>query len=479
MRQQTVANEALEAVNELQAIERVERRRPEFSWEVARPLVDATMLMVACFAAVIGSEAAGVSTPPVASLVGFAGLVLVLLTLRGVYKPRIRPELLENLRGVVASTSLAAMTVLTLRALLADSPELAAQTIRPWAFATAYLAAGRIALHWSQSQARRQGEALRPTLIVGAGRVGSLIAQRPARSARARAEAGRVPRQRPAGRAGRRAPLPVLGASWDLDEVIAPPRRRARDRHLLDGAARRAAAARAPLRGARRRGLARPAPVRVDERPRSRSSTSAACRCAGAPRRPEGLAVRGQVRARPRRRRCRAAARCSPLLAVAAAAIWISLGRPDPLPPAPRRPRRPALRHAQVPLDAASRAGDRGRSVELPPGTAPGGVEGDDRRTRVGTFLRAHLARRAAAALQRPEGRDEPRRPAARAAGVRRAVRERASTATTTATASSPASPAGRRSTACAARPRSPTASSGTTTTSRTGRSGSTSRSRS
>jgi hypothetical protein len=83
MRQQSVANKALEAVDERPLVESVDRRRPELSWELARPLVDAAMLLVACFAAVLGAQAAGVSSPPIASLAGFAGLVLILLALRG------------------------------------------------------------------------------------------------------------------------------------------------------------------------------------------------------------------------------------------------------------------------------------------------------------------------------------------------------------------------------------------------------------
>jgi exopolysaccharide biosynthesis polyprenyl glycosylphosphotransferase len=224
--QPTAANKALEAVRELPTVERArvfelpQRRRRELAWHVARPLVDAAMLTVACLAAAIGSEAAGVSAPPLGSLVAFSVLVMLLLALRGMYATRLRSELLEGIRGVVAATSLAAMTVLTLRELLfAEPQELAAQTIRPWAFATAYLAAGRIALHWSRAQARRQGEALRPTLIVGAGRVGRLVAKR----LLAHPELGLKPvgflDKEPMDPDGS-VTVPVLGASWDLDEVV-------------------------------------------------------------------------------------------------------------------------------------------------------------------------------------------------------------------------------------------------------------------
>ena len=67
------------------------------------------------------------------------------------------------------------------------------------------------------------------------------------------------------------------------------------------------------------------------------------------------------------------------------------LPRSDLLPPAPHRPRRPRVRPAQVPLDADRRR-SRSRAarppVLLPEDTAPGGVEGADRRTPIGKFLR-------------------------------------------------------------------------------------------
>ena len=95
--------------------------------------------------------------------------------------------------------------------------------------------------------------------------------------------------------------------------------------------------------------------------------------------RPQRLAVLGQVRARPRGRRLRAAARVA--AAHRAHGRGRDLARPaDPLPPAPRRARRARVRDAQVPLDAIRRRQPDEPDC-LPDDTAPGGVEGDDRRT--------------------------------------------------------------------------------------------------
>ena len=67
--------------------------------------------------------------------------------------------MLENLRGVVVITSLASMTVLSLRILLpGEVVDLAPQTLRLWAFSAVYLAAGRLALDWTQARPAAHGE---------------------------------------------------------------------------------------------------------------------------------------------------------------------------------------------------------------------------------------------------------------------------------------------------------------------------------
>jgi exopolysaccharide biosynthesis polyprenyl glycosylphosphotransferase len=194
--------------------------RPDAAWALARFTLDVAMLAAAGIAAALGSGAARVEAAPIGWVGLFAVLVLAAFAVRAMYRPRLRAELLEELRDVVIATSLAAMAVLTLRELLTDPPDLVAQVIRPWAFATVYLAAGRVALHWSQVHARRQGEALRPTLIVGAGRIGRLTARRlleqPELGLKPIGFIDKEPMRAP----DEDAVLPVLGASWDLDRVI-------------------------------------------------------------------------------------------------------------------------------------------------------------------------------------------------------------------------------------------------------------------
>jgi len=367
--------------------ESVARRRRERSRQIARPLVDAAMLGVAWFAATLGAPSAGFSAPPVTTLAAFSGLALVFLALRGLYRPRIRPELLETLRGVTTATSLAAMSILTLREFFGEPADLAGQTIRPWVFATAYVAAGRIALHWSQTQAHRRGDAMRPTLIVGAGRIGRLVAKR----LQATPELGLRPigflDKEPMDPVDGEVDLPVLGASWDLDDVVAD--------HGVEQVI--VTFSRAPnevlvrlMRRCEELGVAVYAVPRLFEHVNGRVVVDHI----------GGLPLLSAHSANPRGRRFavkhafdRVAAALGlllalPVMAAAAAATWISLGRPL------------LFRQVRVgrdgrPFDVLKfrsmrqlEAEDGPVGLGLPPDMAPGGVEGADRRTRVGAFLR-------------------------------------------------------------------------------------------
>jgi exopolysaccharide biosynthesis polyprenyl glycosylphosphotransferase len=211
----------LEALTRREQLASRLRLRPDTAWALARFSLDSTMLFAAALASSLGSRAANVDAAPPIWLALFSGLVLAAFAARGMYRARLRAEILDDLRVVIAATSLAAMAVLALRALLTEQEDLSAQSIRPWAFATVYLAAGRIALHWSRAQARRHGEALSPTLIVGAGRIGRLTARRlmdhPELGLKPIGFLDKEPMETEAD--GVR--LPVLGSSWDLDRVVA------------------------------------------------------------------------------------------------------------------------------------------------------------------------------------------------------------------------------------------------------------------
>jgi len=133
---------------------------------------------------------------------------------------RLRLDVLNLTRDLVFVTTLAAITLLAVRVLATDNPAAAAQTLTVWVTATALLIPARVAQTKFERRARRAGAATRNTLIVGAGRVGHLVANR----LLAQPEFGLRPigflDKTPLNIERHSAPLPILGASWDLEEVL-------------------------------------------------------------------------------------------------------------------------------------------------------------------------------------------------------------------------------------------------------------------
>jgi hypothetical protein len=118
-------------------------------WAHASLAVDGAMLAAAAGATALGAHHAGLPAISVLWLGAFSVLVIAAARLRGMYAPKLRLDVLDDLRGVVTVTSLAAMVVLSIRVLIASDDGLAAEVFRPWVFATVYLAAGRTALSWT------------------------------------------------------------------------------------------------------------------------------------------------------------------------------------------------------------------------------------------------------------------------------------------------------------------------------------------
>jgi exopolysaccharide biosynthesis polyprenyl glycosylphosphotransferase len=189
------------------------------SWARGAFLLDASMLLAGVLAAQLGSGVAGIARTPTVWLLAYGGLVLFALQKRGLYSWHVRLQTLDDVRSVVGATVLATTAVLTLRVLLpGEIDDLGSQSIRLWAFTAVYLVAGRVALDWAHLAARRHGEVAKPTLIVGAGRVGRLAARRlqehPEFGLRPIGFLDKEPLE------DQRLPVPVLGASWDLERVI-------------------------------------------------------------------------------------------------------------------------------------------------------------------------------------------------------------------------------------------------------------------
>jgi exopolysaccharide biosynthesis polyprenyl glycosylphosphotransferase len=214
----TLPADTVEVLGHPVPVEAPRLRRPASSWFRARIGVDCAMILAGAFVAQLGARPAGVPEMHARWLLLFGALVVGISYARGAYAWRIRLQAIDDCWSVIATTALAAMIVLSLRVLVGNDATVADQVLRAWAFTALYLACGRVALDWSQVKARREGELVKPTLIIGAGKVGNLAARRlldhPEYGLRPIGFLDKDPVEDGTRR------LPVLGASWDLEEIV-------------------------------------------------------------------------------------------------------------------------------------------------------------------------------------------------------------------------------------------------------------------
>jgi exopolysaccharide biosynthesis polyprenyl glycosylphosphotransferase len=142
-----------------------------------RLVSDVLMLTLAGVVETLSAPAAEISDNPSWRIV-FAVLVLVMMGARGRYRPTTGQHFLDDARAILTATALAAMLITFLRVLFADQPNVAEEAIRSWLFASVYLVAGRAVLVMVSERYNRLHHGGAPTLILGAGRVGHLIARR-------------------------------------------------------------------------------------------------------------------------------------------------------------------------------------------------------------------------------------------------------------------------------------------------------------
>lgn len=201
------------------------RRVPRVSaraWAALAPVADAFVLTLAVAVERISSGAVGANGVSVGWVFGFPAIAITLLATGGLYRHRLRLSVLDDLRTIAGATAIASMATITLPVLFGDNTGgLAAQGVRLWLFSTVYLTASRAGLISSVVSARAAGANPVPTLIVGAGSVGRLLAKR----LQEHREIGLTPvgflDKDPLTAGDPNEPtLPVLGASWDLGEVI-------------------------------------------------------------------------------------------------------------------------------------------------------------------------------------------------------------------------------------------------------------------
>jgi exopolysaccharide biosynthesis polyprenyl glycosylphosphotransferase len=190
-------------------------------WSVLRPAVDFVLLYVAVVLA-LGGVGATLSVPAIrAPLLLLPPLVMVLLYLRGLYRTRLRALVLDGVVPVVSAVSVAAMTVAMLGLFVNGRVPNQSDWVRAWLFALLAVGAGRVVLSLTQRWARGRRLVGKPVLIMGAGLVGSQVARR----LEHHPEYGLAPigflddDPRSIAEVGGRE-MPVLGTVEDLDETV-------------------------------------------------------------------------------------------------------------------------------------------------------------------------------------------------------------------------------------------------------------------
>jgi exopolysaccharide biosynthesis polyprenyl glycosylphosphotransferase len=181
-----------------------------------------TAMLAGVFAATSLGASAATGPPQFRSWVVFALSFIAVMALRGLYRERLRTSGMDEFAGVLFAASLASVATLAEWELSGATSGAGRDVLRLFVFTAVYVGGGRIAVLRMVREARLEGEYLRPTLIVGAGRVGRLVARR----LRDAPELG----LRPIGFLDKDplgplpdgdSALPVLGASWDLERVLA------------------------------------------------------------------------------------------------------------------------------------------------------------------------------------------------------------------------------------------------------------------
>jgi exopolysaccharide biosynthesis polyprenyl glycosylphosphotransferase len=144
-----------------------------------RAAVDLGALSVAVLLTLAWARDAHVGTDTGAALLAFPFLALTTMYVRGLYRPRLRLKVLDELLTVAGTLSIAAMVEIALMlATNSDEPAAAPLSVRAWLLALVLVPSGRAVVATLQRRRRARPMAGRPALIVGAGRVGTHVARR-------------------------------------------------------------------------------------------------------------------------------------------------------------------------------------------------------------------------------------------------------------------------------------------------------------
>jgi exopolysaccharide biosynthesis polyprenyl glycosylphosphotransferase len=191
-------------------------------WSVLRPAIDFVLLCAAAMIAQGGVHATLHASAYRAPISALPPVVMLLFYLRGLYRTRLRALVLDGVVPVISAVSVGAMTVAVLGLFINEHAPSQYVTVRVWLFSLLAVGVGRVSLSFAQRWARARRLVGKPVLIMGAGVVGAQVARR----LESHPEYGLAPigfldeDPRSIAEVGGR-DLPVLGTVEDLDETVA------------------------------------------------------------------------------------------------------------------------------------------------------------------------------------------------------------------------------------------------------------------
>ena len=203
-------------------LERRGRIRRDTNWTLARAGSDTVLLTLSAIVAAAGrDDALGAAWYAVAVVASLGALAA-----SGAYLPRLRLQLGAELVRVAGATATAMIAAGAGALLISGRTGAGDAAVIHWLVASSLVAGGRVALFSAQRTLRMRDGHCHRTLIVGAGVVGHKTAKRlldaPHLGMRPVGFLDKDPLTETDERMLRGMPeLPVLGASWDLERVVA------------------------------------------------------------------------------------------------------------------------------------------------------------------------------------------------------------------------------------------------------------------
>lgn len=150
----------------------LQERLRERPWPL--PVLDFVALGAAYACALVLSRDDGAWLP----MAAFPLLGVLVLCLRGAYAPRLRIVMLDSCGLAIGSVSAAAMSTLAIGLLVRSGDPGSGLLFRAWLLGAAFLTIHRILYVLEQQHLRARGDAARRTVIVGAGEVGARVGRR-------------------------------------------------------------------------------------------------------------------------------------------------------------------------------------------------------------------------------------------------------------------------------------------------------------